>query len=116
MASVHVVELAPATTIGLQSVYTVQPSPSPAQRTHPTHPPLQDTGDTRETPAIDVCRGLMADGARVCVYDPQVEPQQVYQDLGTEKFEWDHPSPRSPPIAKTAIAIAPVRTRAWGQA
>lgn len=67
----------------------------------------KDTGDTRETPAIDVCRGLMADGARVCVYDPQVEPQQVYQDLGTEKFEWDHPSPRSPPIAKTAIAIAP---------
>lgn len=78
----------------------------------PPRPPLQDTGDTRETPAIDVCRGLMADGARVCVYDPQVEPQQVYQDLGTEKFEWDHPSPRSPPIAKTAIAIAPVRARA----
>ena len=42
-------------------------------------PASQDTGDTRETPAIDVCRGLMADGARVCVYDPQVEPQQVYQ-------------------------------------
>ena len=40
---------------------------------------LQDTGDTRETPAIDVCRGLMADGARVCVYDPQVEDSQIYQ-------------------------------------
>jgi len=25
----------------------------------------KDTGDTRETPAIDVCRGLMADGANV---------------------------------------------------
>ena len=25
----------------------------------------KDTGDTRETPAIDVCRGLMADNARV---------------------------------------------------
>ena len=25
----------------------------------------KDTGDTRETPAIDVCRGLMADGAKV---------------------------------------------------
>lgn len=23
----------------------------------------KDTGDTRETPAIDVCRGLLADGA-----------------------------------------------------
>ena len=25
----------------------------------------KDTGDTRETPAIDVCHGLMGDGARV---------------------------------------------------
>lgn len=25
----------------------------------------KDTGDTRETPAIDICRGLMADGASV---------------------------------------------------
>lgn len=45
-------------------------------------PALQDTGDTRETPAIDVCRGLMADGARVCVYDPQVEDSQIYQVRG----------------------------------
>ncbi|PSC76863.1 UDP-glucose dehydrogenase [Micractinium conductrix] len=66
----------------------------------------KDTGDTRETPAIDVCRGLMADGANLCVYDPQVEASQIYQDLGTEKFEWDHPSPRSRPIAKSAIDIA----------
>ncbi|KAI3438594.1 hypothetical protein D9Q98_001018 [Chlorella vulgaris] len=66
----------------------------------------KDTGDTRETPAIDVCRGLMADGANLCVYDPEVEDKQIYQDLGTEKFEWDHPSPRSAPIPKTAIAIS----------
>jgi UDPglucose 6-dehydrogenase len=32
----------------------------------------KDTGDTRETPAIDVCRGLIDDGARCVVYDPQV--------------------------------------------
>eukprot|EP00191_Tetraselmis_sp_GSL018_P011156 CAMPEP_0177605776 /NCGR_PEP_ID=MMETSP0419_2-20121207/16893_1 /TAXON_ID=582737 /ORGANISM="Tetraselmis sp., Strain GSL018" /LENGTH=51 /DNA_ID=CAMNT_0019099971 /DNA_START=1 /DNA_END=153 /DNA_ORIENTATION=- len=32
----------------------------------------KDTGDTRETPAIDVCKGLMDDGANCCVYDPQV--------------------------------------------
>lgn len=96
----------------------------------------KDTGDTRETPAIDVCRGLMADGAnvglsqcqfqtmngaaapavthihcvpQVCVYDPEVADDQIYQDLGTEKFEWDHPSPRSSPIPKTAIAISHVR-------
>ena len=32
----------------------------------------KDTGDTRETPAIDVCRGLLADGADLHVYDPKV--------------------------------------------
>ncbi len=29
---------------------------------------------------------------QLCVYDPEVEDKQIYQDLGTEKFEWDHPS------------------------
>ena len=43
---------------------------------------------------------------QLCVYDPEVEDSQIYQDLGTKKFEWDHPSPRSAPIAKTAIEIA----------
>ncbi|PRW61304.1 UDP-glucose dehydrogenase [Chlorella sorokiniana] len=66
----------------------------------------KDTGDTRETPAIDVCRGLMADGARVCVYDPEVEDSQIYQDLGTAKFEWDHPTPKSAPVSKDAITIS----------
>ncbi len=46
---------------------------------------------------------------QLCVYDPEVEDKQIYQDLGTEKFEWDHPSPRSAPIPKTAIAISHVR-------
>jgi len=48
---------------------------------------------------------------QVCVYDPQVEDEQIYQDLGTAKFEWDHPSPRSRPIPKTAIDIAHVSQR-----
>ena len=39
---------------------------------------LQDTGDTRETPAIDVCHGLIADDARLCIYDPQVSKDQIY--------------------------------------
>lgn len=33
----------------------------------------KDTGDTRETPAIDVCSGLLADGAKLVIYDPQVK-------------------------------------------
>lgn len=32
----------------------------------------KDTGDTRETPAIDVCNGLIKDGANLCIYDPKV--------------------------------------------
>eukprot|EP00963_Diacronema_lutheri_P001101 scaffold68_cov340-Pavlova_lutheri.AAC.54 len=55
----------------------------------------KDTGDTRETPAIDVCGGLLADNATVCVYDPQVTEEQVHQELEEGQFEWDHPH-RSP--------------------
>ena len=42
--------------------------------TLPTLVWLQDTGDTRETPAIDVCKGLIGDGAQLNIYDPQVLP------------------------------------------
>jgi UDPglucose 6-dehydrogenase len=51
----------------------------------------KDTGDTRETPAIDVCRGLLADGAKLSVYDPQVAPVQVFRDLSAPKYAWDRP-------------------------
>ena len=64
----------------------------------------QDTGDTRETPAIDVCKGLTADNAKLVIYDPKVTEAQIHLDLATPKFEWDHPqssgtkSPRSSAI------------------
>lgn len=51
----------------------------------------KDTGDTRETPAIDVCNGLIKDGANLCIYDPKVEEDQVYNDLSMDKFMWDYP-------------------------
>ena len=59
----------------------------------------KDTGDTRETPAIDVCRGLMADGADLCLYDPQVSEKQMRMDLAMPKFEWDHPGSRTGPVS-----------------
>lgn len=52
----------------------------------------KDTGDTRETPAIDVCKGLIRDGAKVCVYDPEVTAEQIFRDLSAPKFEWDRPN------------------------
>lgn len=48
-------------------------------------------GDTRETPAIDVCKGLMEEGAKLRIYDPQVTYDQIKQDLSLAPFEWDRP-------------------------
>lgn len=52
----------------------------------------KDTGDTRETPAIDVCRGLLSDRAQLIIYDPQVPEEQMMKDLSMPKFDWDQPS------------------------
>jgi UDPglucose 6-dehydrogenase len=41
----------------------------------------KDTNDTRETPAKYVCRDLLAEGARVVVYDPKVSAEQIRQDV-----------------------------------
>lgn len=54
----------------------------------------KDTGDTRETPAIDVCKGLIGDKAHLNIYDPKVSSAQLLGDLSTPKFEWDHPAMR----------------------
>ena len=41
----------------------------------------KDTGDTRESAAIFVCRTLLAEGARLNIYDPKVESKQIMEDL-----------------------------------
>ncbi|CAI9096484.1 OLC1v1032645C1 [Oldenlandia corymbosa var. corymbosa] len=51
----------------------------------------KDTGDTRETPAIDVCRGLLVDKAELRIYDPQVPQAQIEKDLTMVKFDWENP-------------------------
>ncbi|KAK3035914.1 hypothetical protein RJ639_031337 [Escallonia herrerae] len=51
----------------------------------------KDTGDTRETPAIDVCRGLLGDNAQLSIYDPQVPERQIRDDLSMRKLDWEHP-------------------------
>ncbi|CDP00416.1 unnamed protein product [Coffea canephora] len=63
----------------------------------------KDTGDTRETPAIDVCRGLLVDKAQLSIYDPQVSQDQMQKDLTMVKFDWEHPvllKPASPTALK----------------
>lgn len=41
----------------------------------------KDTNDTRETPAIDVCKHLLEERASLAIYDPKVETEKIYQDL-----------------------------------
>ncbi|XP_019195372.1 PREDICTED: UDP-glucose 6-dehydrogenase 1-like [Ipomoea nil] len=68
----------------------------------------KDTGDTRETPAIDVCQGLLGDKAQLCIYDPQVNEEQIQRDLIMKKFDWDHPlhlQPMSPTSVKTVNVV-----------
>jgi UDPglucose 6-dehydrogenase len=41
----------------------------------------KDTNDTRESAAINVCRDLLAEHARVCVYDPKVPAGEIKADV-----------------------------------
>jgi UDPglucose 6-dehydrogenase len=41
----------------------------------------KDTGDTRESAAIYVCKYLMEEKAKIAIYDPQVDLEQIYHDL-----------------------------------
>jgi len=41
----------------------------------------KDTGDTRESASIYVCRDLLAEQAILSIYDPQVQKSQMEQDL-----------------------------------
>jgi UDPglucose 6-dehydrogenase len=68
----------------------------------------KDTGDTRETPAIDVCKGLLGDKAQISIYDPQVTEDQIQRDLAMNKFDWDHPmhlQPTSPTAVKQVSCV-----------
>ncbi|KAK4534662.1 hypothetical protein CDCA_CDCA02G0687 [Cyanidium caldarium] len=41
----------------------------------------RDTGDTRESPAIDVCARLWEEQALLSIYDPKVDAEQIWDDL-----------------------------------
>jgi UDPglucose 6-dehydrogenase len=43
-----------------------------------------DTNDTRESPAIQICRDLIEEGAELAIVDPKVSANQISQDLGRE--------------------------------
>jgi len=41
-----------------------------------------NTNDTRESPAIKICRNLLEEGANLKIYDPKVSKSQIDKDLG----------------------------------
>jgi len=41
----------------------------------------KDTNDTRESPAIHVCRDLLKEHAHLAIYDPQVDPKTIRENL-----------------------------------
>jgi UDPglucose 6-dehydrogenase len=41
-----------------------------------------DTNDTRESPAIRICRDLIEEGAQLAIVDPKADPAQIARDLG----------------------------------
>lgn len=41
----------------------------------------KDTNDTRESPAIYVCQGLLAEQAHLAIYDPRVPAEKILSDL-----------------------------------
>ena len=43
-----------------------------------------DTNDTRESPAIRICKDLIEEGAQLAIYDPKVTQQQMSLTLGSE--------------------------------
>jgi UDPglucose 6-dehydrogenase len=43
-----------------------------------------DTNDTREAPAIRICRDLLEEGAQLAIHDPKVSEAQIAADLGRD--------------------------------
>lgn len=41
----------------------------------------KDTGDTRESASIEICRRLIEEKAKITIYDPEVEAEQIWMDL-----------------------------------
>eukprot|EP00127_Corallochytrium_limacisporum_P005268 Clim_evm85s201 gene=Clim_evmTU85s201 len=50
----------------------------------------KDTGDTRESAAIAVCRALLEEGATLHIYDPKVPEKQIFRDLYVPGYDAEH--------------------------
>ena len=46
-----------------------------------------DTNDTRESPAIEICKDLLEEGCNLSIYDPRVGRKQINTDLGFDNHD-----------------------------
>ena len=49
-----------------------------------------DTNDTRESPAINICKYLIEEGSILNIYDPKVKKEQIQKDLNFEEFKYSN--------------------------
>lgn len=64
-----------------------------------------DTNDTREAPAIRVCRDLLEEGAQLAIYDPKVSEAQIAADLSGEGVWQQAESPVEAATGADAVLI-----------
>ena len=80
-----------------------------------------DTNDTRETPAIRICRDLLEEGAQLAIFDPKVSAKQIAADLGVEQQVGEAMQgegvwqPAADPFAAVSGADAVVLLTEWQQ-
>jgi UDPglucose 6-dehydrogenase len=80
----------------------------------------KDTNDTRESAAIDVCRGLIAENAELAIVDPKVPAETIWADLehatGKRRSDLQSVVVNEPDVYKaTAGAHAIAVMTDWGQ-
>ena len=46
-----------------------------------------NTNDTRESPAISICKELIEEGANLSIYDPKVSKKQIQKDMGQSSVD-----------------------------
>ncbi len=46
-----------------------------------------NTNDTRESAAIQICKDLIEEGAKILIHDPKVNEMQIEKDLNMKKYE-----------------------------
>ncbi len=46
-----------------------------------------NTNDTRESPAIKICKELLEESCKIAIYDPKVNPKQIEKDLQVNQSE-----------------------------